>query len=317
MNKVTGARYDEKEDRFFLTVQPGVLLSDLRKYIANKSFVAAEWDKESINALKFMEKGRWFYSTDPTETSASMGGIASCNASGARSYKYGSARDHITGLRLVLADGDVLVLKRGQYLAKDDEFSLITEGGREIKGKLPKYKMPHVKKNTSGYYNMPGMDMINKAGMRISYGFNPALAAKYAGVYYLLFALGRLAGGFILNKTGNVKGLKLYLLSGAFCILTGLLLRDKGLMIIAGSGFFVSVVFPTLMVVTNAVFKESASFAIGMITTLGNILFVVFFNITGVLNDLAGTYAAFFIAPASFIICYGIMAMIDKRTAKS
>src|SRR5690554_4368151 len=27
MNKVTGARYDEKEDRFFLTVQPGVLLS--------------------------------------------------------------------------------------------------------------------------------------------------------------------------------------------------------------------------------------------------------------------------------------------------
>jgi fucose permease len=153
--------------------------------------------------------------------------------------------------------------------------------------------------------------------MRISYGFNPALAAKYAGVYYLLFALGRLAGGFILNKTGNVKGLKLYLLSGAFCILTGLLLRDKGLMIIAGSGFFVSVVFPTLMVVTNAVFKESASFAIGMITTLGNILFVVFFNITGVLNDLAGTYAAFFIAPASFIICYGIMAMIDKRTAKS
>ena len=95
------------------------------------------------------------------------------------------------------------------------------------------------------------------------------------------------------------------------------MLRDKGLMIIAGSGFFVSVVFPTLMVVTNAVFKESASFAIGMITTLGNILFVVFFNITGVLNDLAGTYAAFFIAPASFIICYGIMAMIDKRTAKS
>jgi hypothetical protein len=42
-----------------------------------------------------------------------------------------------------------------------DEFSLITEGGREIKGKLPKYKMPHVKKNTSGYYNKPGMDMID------------------------------------------------------------------------------------------------------------------------------------------------------------
>jgi D-lactate dehydrogenase (cytochrome) len=108
-----------------------------------------------------LNKAQWFYSTDPTETSASMGGIASCNASGAKSYRYGSARDHITGLRVVLADGDVLSIKRGQYIAADNKFSLITESGREIKGILPKYKMPHVKKNTSGYYNMPGMDMID------------------------------------------------------------------------------------------------------------------------------------------------------------
>ncbi len=162
MNKVTGARYDEKMDRFFITVQPGVLLSELRKYISNKSFNANDWDEQSVNALKYMEKNQWFYSTDPTETSASMGGIASCNASGAKSYRYGSARDHITGLRVVLADGDVLDIKRGQYIAGgDSKFRLVTEGGREIKGQLPKYKMPDVKKNTSGYYNMPEMDMID------------------------------------------------------------------------------------------------------------------------------------------------------------
>ena len=162
MNKVTGARYDEKKDKFFLTVQPGVLLSELRKYISNKSFNANDLNEQSIIALKYMEKNQWFYSTDPTETSASMGGIVSCNASGAKSYRYGSARDHITGLRVVLADGDVLDIKRGQYIAGgDSKFSLVTESGREIKGQLPKYKMPDVKKNTSGYYNMPGMDMID------------------------------------------------------------------------------------------------------------------------------------------------------------
>ena len=78
--------------------------------------------------------------------------------------------------------------------------------------------------------------------MRGTYGFNPALAAKYATVYYLLFALGRLLGGFVLKKTGNIKGLQLYLLSGALCIAGGLLLKDKGLMLIAGSGFFMSIV---------------------------------------------------------------------------
>ena len=162
MNKVIGARYDESGDRFFITVQPGVLLSELRKYTANKSFNTDGWDEKSINALKHMEKNQWFYSTDPTETSASMGGMASCNASGAKSYRYGSAREHINGLRVVLADGDVLDIKRGRHIAGEDgKFHLVTEGGRRIEGKLPNYKMPDVKKNTSGYYNKPKMDMID------------------------------------------------------------------------------------------------------------------------------------------------------------
>lgn len=161
MNKVTGARYDEKRDKFYLIVQPGVLLSELRKYLSNKSFISNDWDEQSINALKYMNKNQWFYSTDPTETSASMGGIASCNASGAKSYRYGSARDHITGLRVVLADGDVLNIKRGLNIADNNKFQLITESGRLINGQLPKYKMPDVKKNTSGYFNIPKMDMID------------------------------------------------------------------------------------------------------------------------------------------------------------
>lgn len=144
MDNVTGARYCEKEDRLFLTVEPGVLLSDLRKYILNNSFAS-----------------QWFYPTDPTEASASMGGIAACNASGAKSFRYGSARDHITGLRVVLADGDILNIKRGQYLSAGNKFYIVTEGGRVIKGQLPNYKMPNVKKNTAGYFNMPGMDLID------------------------------------------------------------------------------------------------------------------------------------------------------------
>lgn len=149
--------------------------------------------------------------------------------------------------------------------------------------------------------------------MRGSYGFNPASAAKYATIYYLLFALGRLLGGFILNKTGNVKGLKIYLFLGALCIFIGLLLRDKGLLLIAASGFFMSIVFPTIMVITNVVFKDSTSFAIGLITTIGNILFMIFFNITGVLNDYAGTYTAFYIAPFAMLVCLVTITMINKK----
>ena len=148
---------------------------------------------------------------------------------------------------------------------------------------------------------------------RSSYGFSPAAAAKYASVYYLLFASGRLAGGFILNKTGNLRGLQIYLLTGALLIFSGLLLRENGLLIIAASGFFISIVFPTLMVIAYKVFKESTSYAIGYITTLANVFFMILFNVTGALNDFAGTYGAFFIAPVSMIACFAIISMINKR----
>lgn len=161
MNIVTGARYDEEHDRFFLRVQPGVLLAEVRKYLLNKSFLTSNWDEDSIKAIRNMEKNEWFYSTDPTETSASVGGMVACNASGAKSFRYGSTRDRVESLRIVLADGDVLCLKRGQTYAEIGKFELKTESGKIISGELPKYKMSNVKKNTSGYFNKPFMDMID------------------------------------------------------------------------------------------------------------------------------------------------------------
>jgi D-lactate dehydrogenase (cytochrome) len=161
MNKVIGARYDEKRDKFFLIVQPGVLLTEIRKYLKDKSFLTTDWNEESKEAINHLKKGEWFYSTDPTEASASIGGMVACNSSGAKSFRYGSTRDHIERLRIVLADGDILALNRGQAHAIDGKFELTTESGKIISGELPNYKMPKVKKNTSGYYNKPNMDMLD------------------------------------------------------------------------------------------------------------------------------------------------------------
>lgn len=161
MNEIISAAYDVSKDSFTLTVQPGVLLSEVRKALAGKSFDVSGWDEESKEALSHMKSGEWFYPTDPTETSASIGGMVACNASGAKSFRYGSARDHVAGLRVVLSDGDVIDIKRGQHKASGRHFDIVTEGGRHIAGDLPDYDMPFVKKNTAGYYNRPDMDMLD------------------------------------------------------------------------------------------------------------------------------------------------------------
>ena len=109
MNRILGIRRDG-EGRFLLRVQPGVALTTVRKALKNKSFDVSGWDEGSRETLKAVRAGALFFSPDPTEPTASIGGMASCNACGARSFLYGCTRKHVNALRAVLADGRVTEL---------------------------------------------------------------------------------------------------------------------------------------------------------------------------------------------------------------
>jgi fucose permease len=151
--------------------------------------------------------------------------------------------------------------------------------------------------------------------IRSSYGFGPAQAAKYASIFFFMYAVGRLAGGFVINKLGDLKGLIIYLFTGAVFIAAGLVLREKGLIMMALSGFFISVSFPTLMVLASKTFKGSTSFAIGLITTVSNILYAAVFNLTGVINDSRGSFVMFFIVPLSMAACIVVLGMISRKVS--
>ncbi len=152
--------------------------------------------------------------------------------------------------------------------------------------------------------------------MRGTYGLDPAGAAKYASIYFLLFALGRLFGGFVLNKTGNIKGLAMSLAISSAFIIVGLQIKSSGLILIAASGLFVSITFPTIMVIISSVFNQNASYAIGFIVTISNILNVIMFNIVGALNDILGTYRAFYTAPIALICCVIMLILIILKEKK-
>jgi len=125
-----------------VTAEPGVTLETLRQ------------------ALETAAGGQWFFPPDPTETSASVGGMIATNASGARTLRYGPTRRYVTGLRLVLADGDRLSLVRGQRRADGRRFRLETDGGRTIEGDLPHYTVPDVK-SAAGYFVADDMDLLD------------------------------------------------------------------------------------------------------------------------------------------------------------
>src|ERR1035437_3186600 len=126
-------------DKMYAIAEPGVLLSDL---------------------LDVLNKKDLLYPPDPTESNCYLGGTVATNASGEKTFKYGPTRNYILELEIVLADGEILNLKRGEYLADKFELHLKTDSGKEINIHLPSYKMPKAK-NSAGYFVKPGMDAID------------------------------------------------------------------------------------------------------------------------------------------------------------
>jgi glycolate oxidase len=85
------------------TVEPGVILLDFQ---------------ETVEKLGFL------YAPDPGEKSATIGGNVATNAGGMRAVKYGVTRDHVTGLEVVLPNGDIVQL--GGKVAKNSSgYSLL------------------------------------------------------------------------------------------------------------------------------------------------------------------------------------------------
>ena len=102
------------------------------------------------------------YPPDPTERSCFLGGTVATNASGARTFKYGPTRNYVERLKIALANGEVIDLRRGElYADANGRIAVPLPSGRSIEAQLPTYRMPQVRKNASGYYVSPGMDAID------------------------------------------------------------------------------------------------------------------------------------------------------------
>ena len=128
MNAIGGVVGDK------MTVQPGAALVDIRAAVAGSGL---------------------FFPSDLTETSALIGGMVANNASGARSFRYGSVRNWIHALEVVLADGGIVRVERGVHKAIGHSFQVGC-----VTGSLPEIRMPDVK-TAAGYFVKPDMDLVD------------------------------------------------------------------------------------------------------------------------------------------------------------
>ena len=131
MDRLTGMAYEN--GKYILFAEPGVVLLELRKQLATRKIDTSGWDEESLEVFRrFFEDREQFFPTDPTETSATLGGMTACNASGARSFRYGAMRGHVGGLTMILADGRTVKIRRGEHFAEGLSACLPCEDGSSV-----------------------------------------------------------------------------------------------------------------------------------------------------------------------------------------
>ncbi len=99
MNKIL----EMDEQNFIVVSEAGVRLKDFFDFIENKGY---------------------FFPPKPGDESATIGGIISTNAGGSRIVKYGSVRNFVRGIEVVLSDGSVINLG-GKFIKNSAGYSLL------------------------------------------------------------------------------------------------------------------------------------------------------------------------------------------------
>lgn len=90
------------EENLTLTVEPGVLLMEISKFVEDHDL---------------------FYPPDPGEKSATIAGNINTNAGGMRAVKYGVTRDYVRGLEVVLPNGEIMEIG-GKVVKNSSGYSL-------------------------------------------------------------------------------------------------------------------------------------------------------------------------------------------------
>ncbi len=135
LNKIHEINADEK----YAVVEPGVMLSEL---------------------LSQLKQIKLLYPPDPTEKNCFIGGTIATNASGEKTFRYGSTRDYILELEVILTNGEAVNLKRGEKFADGYNIILQTDHNSIYSFDIPETVLS-LTKNAAGYYCHKNMDIID------------------------------------------------------------------------------------------------------------------------------------------------------------
>ncbi|WP_010238814.1 MFS transporter [Clostridium arbusti] len=152
--------------------------------------------------------------------------------------------------------------------------------------------------------------------MNESFKFTADKSAFYVALFFGCETIGRLFGGFIVDKIGHFKSILIYGVIATLMSFLGIIMGEQGLLIFGLAGFAYSIIFPTIITTIGRVFKEATSYATGLILMCGTLIAMLGSMGIGLLNDIVGVQKAFYVIAAAIALTTICAQIINKNILK-
>ncbi len=146
--------------------------------------------------------------------------------------------------------------------------------------------------------------------------WNQEQSSFYLFLFFALFTSGRLVGGFVVQKIGELKAVKISMLLSISALVLGLILPSPYEILLAISGIFFSVIFPSMVIVLNGFFKKYQSHILGIVASFALLIYLLFNGFIGYFNDHYSKEYSFYLMPISMciaLICLLIVEYFIKK----
>lgn len=143
-------------------------------------------------------------------------------------------------------------------------------------------------------------------------GMNTNIGATYIALFFGIFSVGRLLGGFVVEKFGYMRSIIVSLCFALVLYTAGLILGGKSLYLISLSGLFFAITYPTFLIVVQKIFVNNATYVTGIVSMASSAISMIVGYLIGVLNDRVGPSLSIYLIPLSLLFCIILMIKIKK-----
>ena len=167
-----------------------------------------------------------------------------------------------------------------------------------------------------GFYFVAEHGIMNWWSMYCSQGLglDNGMASTSVSLFFGTMTAGRLLMAPVVQKLGSRRSILILGGAGTLLYLTGVLLGVKGVLLLGISGIFLSIVYPTMVLLLQELFpKERITAMTGMVISIGTLFDIAFNAMFGSLVTSAGFGVCRLIFPVAIAVFYILFFMVTGR----